>query len=104
VVCSWLIEDGFVGRGLVEGYIGGIMLEWNPPCSLSASIFASLAAFRALAAASWANLAAFSASNKAAAAGDNPGPWRAWMTFFLKASSLVFLVRQVILPLVLMLL
>jgi hypothetical protein len=89
VVCSWLREAGFVGRGLVEGWIGGIMLEWNPSCSLSASIFASLAAFRSLAAASWANLAAFFASNKEAAAGDNPGPWPALMTLLLKASSLV---------------
>jgi hypothetical protein len=65
------------------------LIEWNPSCSLSASIFASLAAFCALAAASWANLAAFFASNKVATAGDNPVPWRALMTFLLKASSLV---------------
>jgi hypothetical protein len=63
--------------------------ESSPLCSLSASSFASLAAFRAMAAASWANLAAFFASNRAAAAGDNPGHWRAWKAFFFKASSLV---------------
>jgi hypothetical protein len=61
--------------------------ESSPLCSLSASIFASLAAFRALAAASWANLAAFFACNRAAAAGDNPGPWRAWKSFFFNSSS-----------------
>jgi hypothetical protein len=88
VGCSWLREFGFVGNGF-EGWIRVNVQESSPLCSLSASIFASLAAFRALAAASWATLAAFFASNREAAAGDNPGPWRAWKAFFLKASSLV---------------
>jgi hypothetical protein len=58
VGCSWLREVGFMGSGF-EGWMRGNVHESSPLCSLSASIFASLAAFRALAAASWATFAAW---------------------------------------------
>jgi hypothetical protein len=89
VVGSWLRESRFMGRGLVEGWPGGAVLELNPACSLSASIVASLAALRALAAASCTSLAARFDSTSATAADVKPRHWQAWMTFLLKASSLV---------------